>query len=440
MRKLLVFLVLAVGAGAVLVLLPSCKKISPTESAREPTPGVSEPLPETIAFDVHYRGLTAADNKLAYNAFYGYGRSGGDDTSFIQAVREEIGDVTAVYNPAFGPAQWSALEVRDGKPAAFYFDLNADGKLADDEKILPQKGASSNWTDFYTPDFLVHKDDGRLVPFRAVLRVHNYGSLSCMWSPACVLKGTTQIDGQPATLVLFCQGFSGEFTDYGRSSFMLNTGRDQDRSYYRSTLSRLVCIGEEFYRLSAEGRHEKDGAVRVVLEKDATPRGELAVAMAAEKDLEVKLNSGTLVGGEGADIHFRIFKQQTSLPAGTYRLTGAVVDYTWGKGATWRVRLEEGPEVAIEPDQSGTAELGGPELAVVAVDDSKRYHSDVEEKSVYAKGTTVCLSPRIKGQAGEIYTRFSKAPPEGKHVDIAPAVRILDPDGKEIVSEKIDYG
>lgn len=449
-KALIVVLALAFVAGGLLFVLLSSKDAPPPGASRPPValparaqtprPRFPEPLPGTIAFEMHYEGLTAADKKLAYNAFYGYGRSGGDDTSFIKAVRERVDDLTTVYNPAFGPAQWSALELRDGKPAALYFDLNGDGKLTDDEKILPRDEASSNRTDFYTPDFVVRKDDGRLVPFRVLLRVQDYGSLSCMWSPACVLKGTTEIAGRPATLVFWCQGFSGAFTEYGRSSFMLNTGRDENRSYYRSTLSRLVCIGEEFYRLTLEGRHEKDGAVRVVLEKDTTPRGELAVAMAGQQDLTVRLTSGTLVGGEGADIHFRIVEQQTSLPAGTYRLTGAVVEYTWDEWSTWRMSVKEGPEVAIQPGQTGTAELGGPKLSVVAVDARKRYNSDTEEKSVYAKGTTVYLSPRIKGRAGEVYTRFSKAEAGRKHIDIEPAVRILEPDGKEIVVELMKYG
>ncbi len=221
---------------------------------------------------------------------------------------------------------------------------------------------------------------------------------------------------------------------------MLNTGQDLNRSYYRSTLSRLVCIGDEFYRLTAEGSHEKDGALRVVLEKDTTARGELAVAMAGEKDLEVKLTSGTLVGGEGADIHFRLVEQQTSLPAGTYRLTGAAAEYFADGGSTWQIRVKEGPEVAIEPGQTATAELGAPELAVVAVDARKRYNSDVEEKSAYAKGTTVYLAPRIKGQAGEVYSRFSKMGADRRRVDVEPGVRILDPDGKEIVVESMKYG
>jgi len=450
-KTLIAVLALAFVAGGLLFVLlsprdalppgASSPPVAPPVRTQAPRREFPEPLPGTIAFEMHYEGLTAVDKKLAYNAYYGYGRSGGDDTSFIKAVRERVDDLTTVYNPAFGPAQWSALELRDGKPAALYFDLNADGQLADDEKILPQKGASSNRTDFYTPDFVVRKDDGQLVPFRVLLRVQNYGSLSCMWSPACVLKGTTEIDGRPATLVFWCRSFSGAFTEYGRSSFMLNIGQDANRSSYRSTLSRLVCIGDEFYQLTVEGRHEKGGAVRVVLEKDTTPRGELAVAMSGERDLKAQLNSGTLVAGEGADIHFRIVEQQTSLPAGTYRLTGAVVEYTWDKWSTWRTSVKEGPEVAIESGQTATAELGEPQLSVVAVDARKRYNSDVEEKSVYTKGPTVYLSPRIKGRAGEVYTRFSKAGPDRqRHVDIEPAVRILDPDGKEIVVELMKYG
>ena len=33
--------------------------------------------------------------------------------------------------------------------------------------------------------------------------------------------------------------------------------------------------------------------------------------------------------------------------------------------------------------------------------------SDVQERSTYAKGTPIYLTPQIKGKAGEVYTHFS---------------------------------
>ena len=73
------------------------------------------------------------------------------------------------------------------------------------------------------------------------------------------------------------------------------------------------------------------------------------------------------------------------------------------------------------------------------LDQKDRYRSNAEEKAVYAKGTTVFLSPKVKGKSGELYSRFSRTESR-RHVDVCPTVEITDSDGKQIASSKMEYG
>ena len=68
-------------------------------------------------------------------------------------------------------------------------------------------------------------------------------------------------------------------------------------------------------------------------------------------------------------------------------------------------------------------ELGTPALSVSAIDEQERYNSNVKEKSTYAKGTPIYLTPQIKGKAGEVYLRFSQKSAGGNRVDGRQAPR-----------------
>jgi hypothetical protein len=149
-----------------------------------------------------YRSLSGKKDELRYNSYWGFGGRE-NDTPFIKELKKEQKELKVVYNRNFKGMEWSAVEIKDKKPVAFYFDLNADGKVSDNEKILPvntEQRSSSTTTEFVTPDFTVTTKDNRKVPFRALLNVRTYknrSNLNVMWSPSCVLEGTSTINGQP---------------------------------------------------------------------------------------------------------------------------------------------------------------------------------------------------------------------------------------------------
>ncbi|HEC04330.1 MAG TPA: hypothetical protein ENI81_12420 [Phycisphaerales bacterium] len=451
---LVVLIVLAVG---VFVLLrspdadpqPPAEPSSPVEhQPSDIAADLAEPPPGAIVFDMKYRGLSGEKDELRYNSYWGLGQSVVTDTAFISNVRKKTEQIETVQNRYFTGAEWAAVEVKDKEPIAFYFDLDADGKVSDNEKILPthtEDSTSSRRTEFVTPDFVMNTQDGNQVPFRALLQTAFYGSSSrpqCMWSPSCVLEGKSTIAGEPTKLILYTSGFSGSFTDFGRCSYSLleDDGRPGQR-VSRQTLSSLLNHKGQYYRLNLHGAHEKDSNVRAVLEKYTGATGEVAVNLTGNSNLTVKLSSARLVGAEDTTICFSISGGQSILPAEAYKLRSGYIVYGSETAERCRVSISEGPEFEIEAGKTRNVELGNPTLSVRVIDEKKRYHSDVEEKSVFSDGTTVYLSPKITGKAGELYGRFSQRPDSSRNYkDVEPTIRIVDSNGRQVASATMKYG
>jgi hypothetical protein len=263
-----------------------------------------------------------------------------------------------------------------------------------------------------------------------------------MWSPSCVLEGTAKIDGKEMDLILYTGNFSGAFQDFGRSSFALLEAKVKRERYIpKKILSSLINYEGHFYRLKTYGSSEKNRAVRVVLEKDTSPRGDLAVAFTGKGSLKAKLNRATITGNEDNTIRFDISGEQSQLPEAGYKLLRGYIGYGDGNGYDWQVNFSEGPEIIIDDEKLCRAELGAPEISVRAIEEKDRYRGDVEEKKTFSKGTKIYLTPVIKGKVGETYSRYSRIEKEsGRWEDIEPTIKIVDSEDKEIASATMEYG
>jgi len=451
MKKLLIgFIVLAVLVIAIYFLIQSSKTQQPTSTESEDEKIVEafpEPSPGAVVFDMKYCGLSGGKDELRYNSYWGFGGHEGE-TPFIKELKKDIKQLHTVYNPNFGKAQWSAVEINDNKAVAFYFDLNADGKFSDNEKILPLKAdesGTSRGTEFVTPDFIVNTSDGRQVPLRTLLRVNFYGQPSrpsFMWSPSFVLEGTSTMDREPIKLILYTSGFSGSFNEFGRCSYSLVTEAEKFGRYVpRNRLSSIINHDGQFYCLKLYGSHEKDKRIRAVLEKYTGTTGEMAVTMIGNTNLHTKLSYTGIVGSKDTTIRFKVLSGGAELPTGVYKLYSSYVSYGTEKDDEWRLNFKKGPEFIIEADKTSNIQLGKPVLSISAVDEKKRYQSDVKEQTVYSKGTNVYISRIIKGKTGELYGRFSQRDENTRrYTDIQPDIRIVDSDGKEVAAAKIEYG
>jgi hypothetical protein len=157
--------------------------------------------------------------------------------------------------------------------------------------------------------------------------------------------------------------------------------------------------------------------------------------------LSSRLYNARIVGNKDSTIQFNVPSDKAELPTGAYKLDSSYVSYGTEKDDEWRLNFKEGPEFIIEADKTNNLELGKPVLSISAVDEKKRYQSDVKEQTVYSKGTNVYISRIIKGKTGELYGRFSQREDNsGGYEDIQPEIRIVDSDGKEVAAAKIEYG
>ena len=448
MKKIIAgLIIIAVLVVAVLLLLQG-----DAEPEVEQEVGVvefPEPAPGAFVFDMKYRGLSGSRDDLRYNAYWGFG--GRDqETPFIKSLKNDGKELHSAYHPNFGKAQYSAVEVKDKKAVALYFDLNADEKFSDNEKILPipaDKSRNSRGSEFVTPDFMINTDDGKQVPFRALLQVNFYGDSSrpnCMWSPSCVLEGASTINEEPVKLILYVSNyFSATFNEFGRCSYsLIREGEDSKQYVPRQTLSSIINHNGEFYYLKLYGSHEKDKGIRAVLEKYTGQTGEIAVEFSGKTKLASRVSYMNIVGTEDKTIQFNVPSAQTKLPTGVYQLKRSRINYGKEKDNEWQLDyITEGPEFTILADKTSNIELGNPVLTVSAVDERKRYSSNVKERTTFSKDMNIYISRIIKGKTGELYGKFSQKDNNNNRLEaLEPEIRIEDANGKEVVADKIKYG
>ena len=409
----------------------------------EGTTQVAQPAAATV-FELKYRGLSVPDDPLSYRSYWAWGGVDDKKDPFVQAVKERVHDCTVVYNGSLPKAKWAVVELKDKKPVAFYFDVDGDGKLSDQERFVPappsRPGFGYSYA-FITSDFLLRTQDKREIPFRLMLVGSSYGS-SPMWSPCCVLEGQGTLAGEPLRLVLYANGFDGSFTTFGSCSFALLAAQEELKGpVSRNALSSLILYKGTFYRIKLLGTHEKDQVVRVAFERDRTPTGRVAAMLKGKEAVKARVIYSSIAGTADPSIHLGVADALSTLPAGAYKLASGTIRYGIQTDDDWQVTFNEGPGFAVEAAQTCRIELGAPTLSVRAIKEADRYSNDAKEQSTFTRGTSIFLTPQIKGAAGEAYVRFSqKQLGSGPMTDVQSHLTIIGPDGKQVTSADMEYG
>jgi hypothetical protein len=460
MKKPLRVLVLLPLLAAGVALISGCSQAPPlTFTAAPPGPedlgpatGLSTPAAEAVVFDLKYRAQTGGPDDISYHSFWGYGGPDSETktNAFLQAVRDKAsGRLYYTCNYTLKSRKWSAVEYHGRQASALYFDLNADGRLADHERIPPTR-RENDAIEFITPDFTQTLEGGGQTLCRVLLNVRFYEGNSepnTMWSPAALLEGTATLNGQTTRLLLYANSPGGAFDQYGSSYFSLLAGdrtKPGARAYVpRETLSSMIASEGQFYRLTLDGRRSNGLPARALLVKDTSPTGTMAVRLAGSNSLPTKLASVYLHGVENKTVHFRVNpgKDRVVLPVGTYALANGTLAYGAADAKDWELSFSQGPSATVKADAVCDQTLGHPALKVRAVRESDRWNRETAGTETFKRGTTIYLEPKIVGQGGETLTRFREiAAGKPEKADRPPRITITGPDGKEVLSKTMEYG
>ena len=446
---------------AIGVLLPSCGgptlvPAPPGPTDLGPAAGLSTPPPGAVVFDLKYTVQTGRPNDIRYSSFYGYGESlaGTKTNSFLEDVRKNASRLQYVAT-RFKGRRWAALEYRGRRPTALYFDVNANGKLDENERILPTQKVNEG-IDFITPDFIQPLEDGGERLCRVLLNAYFYkgnAEPSTRWAAASLLDGAATFEGRPARLLLYASSPGGAYDQYGESECALLLG-DQTKikanEYIpRQRLSGLISSESRFYRLKVEGMRSNGLPARVVLVKDSSPMGTVAVKLVGSNAVQTVVRSLSVRGVEDKTVFLQLFSanDQVSLPIGTYAVDSGLLAYGGGANSNeWEVSFLRPQNTGLFHLKSGEVTdqtLGLPTLQVQAVEERKRYDERATGSTTIKRGTRLYLQPRIVGKAEEVFKGFREATAtaaKGGKADRPPKITITGPDGKELLSKTMEYG
>jgi hypothetical protein len=459
MKKPLRVTLLCAFSAALAIFLPGCGGPTATTFVAAP-PGpadlgpatnLSTAPPEAVVFNLKYRPQTGAADDIQYRSYYGYGASDEETKTdpFLQEVRKKASNLHYVCNFTLTGRKWAAVELQGRLASALYFDVNGDGKFSEGERVLPTRKVDQG-VEFITPDFMQPTEGGGQALCRVLLQVSFYKGNSepnCMWSPAALMEGTATLNGKPTRMLLYANGPGGAFDQYGRSSYSLlpaDQAKPAPNSYIpRETLSSLINNDGQFYRLKLDGRYSNGLPARVLIAKDTSPTGALAVKLVGSNTLHSTLSSVGLYGAEDKTVVMRVSssKEKMTLPEGAYVVDNGLIAYGTTNPLNWEVSFSAGPRATVKAGETSERVLGKPTLKVRAINERDRYDSRAAELTSIKRGTRIYLEPRVVGQGGEVFGRFQQSPAGGgQKTDRPPRITITASSGRQLLAQTMEYG
>lgn len=462
MKKTLLVLVII---ATCLPVISGCRKkpaqttqvITPSQQKLQPALPPADQLGEQITFELTYRGSTGEKDDVGAYSFYGFGDREEKSAPFVKEVLKKIDNKYVITECSYfekDDRKYVVTEYKEGKALAVYFDLDADGRLAQSERIEPvtnTRNRGDNEFDFVTPDFTLTTDGGK-IPFRILIRVSFYGDTqqnpdlkpSIMMSSMGMYEGTAKIGDQKYQMYLFSNLYSQTYIRYSDSRYALvPTSRNKEEWFNRSTLSSLITHEGTFYRVTVEGSDAADGSLKVHLYEDKTPRGKLALKIQGKDGVKSKLSSANLQGVKDKTIYFNVADSVEKFPIGEYVISYGNINYGKEDVYDYSTSFRNIPAFTIKEDNTVTVEIGSPKLNVQAVELNKRYHSNKQYKTEFPEGTAVYIDAAFTGITGETYGSFNQRVQKEDYITsetIKARIRMVDDKGNEVVSQDLEYG
>jgi hypothetical protein len=195
--------------------------------------------------------------------------------------------------------------------------------------------------------------------------------------------------------------------------------------------------------LKLDGRYSNGLPARVLITKDTSPTGALAVKLVGSNALHATLSSVSLYGAEDKTVVMRVSssKEKMTLPEGAYVVDSGQIAYGTTNLPNWEVSFSGGPRAKVKAEETSEQVLGKPTLKVRAINERDRYTSSPTELTTFKRGTRIYLEPRTVGQGGEVFGRFRQSPAGGgQKADRPPRITITASSGRQLLAQTMEYG
>jgi hypothetical protein len=456
MKKTILSIIAVIGILGIVAGIMIVRSVKPPLAA-EPQLPPADQLGFQTTFAMTYRSNTGTDDDVPPKYWYGLGHNEQLKSAFIQAVRQQAENDLFIGQCYFfrdAPRQLLAVEYKDRKALALYYDVDGDGKLAPAERIVPGPGRDQSPAafDFLTPDFTVTAGNGKTIPFRVLVRVRFHGDTEDLnQQPNLIIasagwyEGTAQLNGKTVRLILSSELSERGYTVFRRSSMgLVDSTQDMQQWYDRAMFSSLMLHDGKFYRLVPEGSDAVGGSLKVHLYEDKSPRGRFALNISGSEGFKSRLSSGTLLGDTDRTILFDIDERTHELPAGRYMISSGTIQFGRQSTDEYYAPFRDLPAFTVRGGNTVTVELGKPRVQVRVVKEKKRYDcrpDDVE--SLYTQNTPLYIDAAFIGQAGETYSTFYQYVQRETYRTreyLNPHLKIVDETGTQIVSQDLEYG
>lgn len=353
------------------------------------------------------------------------------ETTFTTSLKTDAADRLFFNLPLIEDSPQIMVEMKFGRLAKAYVDLNMNGKLEKKEELTPGKDDT-----VLTPEFTLKRQDGTKTPYAFRLMVYSTGALA---SPMRVWRGEGVLNSERVTVVMKDADMSGSPGDTGKDQVRITS--ETPGPYGRPgfiPFSSIIKYKNNYYKTTYT-----DVSPALNLNRCDIKTGKLKVQLPLEKNIETTLLYGSVVGGKDTRLAFNIRNQKElsiELPAAEYFIPMLYITFKDKQGDDWyAITYDRNTSrlINLQADTENIVALGKPAARVTAVEQKNRAKTPDAVLAECKQGDILFLNIKLVGENGEEYAQVSR---RKDPQPVYPVLKILDPKGKEIASKSMEYG